>query len=263
MFSRARVILSVALVALCAAIVAALVRGRHAVVSGSGSGDSEQAVSSEVEPRRRERPRSPGAILARSKEHLPEVTGGAKCSVDNHAVFRAVRVATLAIAQGYETSGVEAAANQAEPYLLGMIHAMRTIDPQLLVGLRDEFAADLCGPSARSGVDLMMYAKAVLMDSSIASSKANNCALKRLDAEDATLWSLLDAWNASGREPLPALADIRRWAVDERTMRRLGSPREAAEARMAMAEEISSRVRVSTSSKDIVTFELAEKPTKE
>ena len=43
--------------------------------------------------------------------------------------------------------GVEAQANATEPYMIGMIQAIRAIDPNILTELSDVYADEMCGKS--------------------------------------------------------------------------------------------------------------------
>jgi hypothetical protein len=124
---------------------------------------------------------------------------------------------------------LETQVNNIADYLRGVLTAARAIDPSVLVALRDEYEGRLCGADAPPDLDVMVYAKLVTLGPEVASPRALNCALTRRDTEDIVLWSLLDAWNAGGRPPLPALSSIERSATDERTTRRLKTLQEQAE----------------------------------
>jgi hypothetical protein len=157
---------------------------------------------------------SPSSSHARSNVHA-----------DIPSVFRALRVTTASATESVKRLGVEAQANAAEPYLIGMIQAIRAIDPNILTALRDVYADELCGSGDIPREQVMTYARAVMFEARLGSARGLECALKQNAREDVVLWSLLDAWNSTGRDPLPILATIGAAATDERTRRRLDPDR--------------------------------------
>jgi hypothetical protein len=132
--------------------------------------------------------------------------------------------------------GVEAQANATEPYMIGMIQAIRAIDPNILTGLRDVYADEMCGTSEQTPAQILAYAKAVLFEAQLGSGRGIECALKRNPQENVVTWALLDAWDGSGRDPLPILATIGASAKDERTLRRLNPEQDGAERVAAVRE---------------------------
>jgi hypothetical protein len=116
--------------------------------------------------------------------------------------------------------------NQMADYLMGMIQAVRAINPEVFVSLRNSLADGICHDGFDSDRDLLLFSRLAVMEASIGSPRAIDCALKRHNKEDVVLWSLLDAWNASGRPPISALSSIQ--PSDERTQRRLAPPEEMA-----------------------------------
>jgi hypothetical protein len=156
--------------------------------------------------------------------------------VDIPNVYRTLKMTTNMAATGVSGLGVEAQANAVEPYMIGMIQAIRAIDPGILTGLRDVYAEELCGKSEQTPAQIMVYAKAVIFEAQLGSGRGLECALKRNPQEDVVTWSLLDAWNSSGREPLPSLASIGASAKDERTLRRLNPDQDRAQ-RLAAGRE--------------------------
>ena len=103
--------------------------------------------------------------------------------------------------------------------------------------MRDVYAEEMCGKSEQSPAQIMVYAKAVTFEARLGSARGLECALKRSPHEDVVTWSLLDAWNNSGREPLPSLATIGASAKDERTLRRLADPEQERARRLAAGSE--------------------------
>lgn len=132
--------------------------------------------------------------------------------------------------------GVEAQANSMNLYLQGMVATIRQADPDLLPFLKDELADDLCGDAA-TDLDAMTFASLALIEPSIASGRGLSCAIEKHTKEDAVLWSLLDAWNVSGREPIPQIATIARSATDARTRDRLLPPEERQKQVSQLVEE--------------------------
>jgi hypothetical protein len=128
-------------------------------------------------------------------------------------------------------------ANQMDPYLLGMIEMLRVVDPTSLDALRQALADDTCDNASRDGLDFILLAKLILVEPKLASPRALDCALQRHPTEDFVLWSLLDAYDVTSREPLPSLAAIRKNAKDDRTLRRLAPSREKRLAQAPAVEE--------------------------
>lgn len=155
--------------------------------------------------------------------------------VNSQEVLRTVRATALNVARGYLPLGIEPAANEMTPYLIGMVRALRTVDPKVVEALGQEIADDICNRPSTDDVDLMLYSRLMTVDAALGSPRALNCAFTKHATEDVVLWSLLDAWNASGREPLPALGSLARHATDERTTRRFLSPEEQRQKRQLNA----------------------------
>lgn len=156
--------------------------------------------------------------------------------VDIPNVYRTLKMTTkLALVSGTGL-GVEAQATSVEPYMIGMIQAIRAIDPSILTELKDTYADEMCGKAELTPAQIIVYAKAVTFEAKLGSSRGVECALKRSPNEDVVTWSLLDAWIASGREPLPAVAALGASARDERTRSRLNPDQERAELLAARRE---------------------------
>ena len=177
------------------------------------------------EPRRRSEPRDRWSSQAGPAVH-----------VDIPNVYRALKATTKIAATGSDGLGVEAQANATEPFMIGMIEAIRAIDPNILTGLRDVYADEMCGKAEQTPAQIMVYAKAVLFEARLGSGRGLECALKRNPQEDVVTWSLLDAWDNAGQEPLPVIATIGASAKDERTLRRL-NPEQARARRLAAGME--------------------------
>jgi hypothetical protein len=148
-------------------------------------------------------------------------TSVVRSPVSGARILGSVRDIALRVARPHESLGLEGMANQMDPYLLGMIEMLRVVDEGAVLALRQALTDDICDNPSRQGIDLILLAKLVLIEPQLASPEALNCALERHSEEDFVLWSLLDAYNTTSREPLPSLAAIRESAKDERTHRRL------------------------------------------
>lgn len=122
---------------------------------------------------------------------------------------------------------VELQANQMGDYIYGTIKTIRAVDPNMFLALRNDFESDICNGSA-TDLDLMVFAKFANVQMEVASPRTFHCALSGRTKEDATMWSLLDAWNNAGRPPIPEVEDIKRNATDPRTLSRFLSQEEQA-----------------------------------
>jgi hypothetical protein len=127
-------------------------------------------------------------------------------------------------ANGNPAEPLELRINHMEGHLLGMLQAIRAIDPDLIPALRDQFESDICGGKSTE-IDLLVFAKLGSLQASMLSPRALDCALWGRKTEDVVLWSLLDAWQVAGQPALPSVASIQSNAQDQRTTRRL-APRD-------------------------------------
>jgi hypothetical protein len=168
-------------------------------------------------------------------EARPAAPPAAEPTISGTRLLGAIRDTAVRVARPHESLGLEGMANQMDPYLLGMIEMLRVVDRQAIARLRQALSDDTCGDARREELDLVLVAKLILLEPSLASPEALGCALQRHPEENFVLWSLLDAHEVAGRPPVPALAAIRRNAKDERTVRRLSSSREGRMARASPA----------------------------
>lgn len=158
---------------------------------------------------------------AESSSKPARSTSNDQCRVDpgaGRSVLRAVGM--IAKVPEYSEANLEQKVNSITPYLAGLIQGLRAADPRVMHQFRDELADKTCRTD-RTDFDLAVFAKLAILQPELGSSRAINCALEGRKQEDYILWSVLDVWNASGRQPVPALASIERTASDERTRRRL------------------------------------------
>jgi hypothetical protein len=232
--ARARhggLIIGVAVLAAVIISAVAFVAGR---ISAPRSHDASKALptlreapsrSEATEETRRARARS-----VPSRDPLPNQDSGiATPSKTSHeSASRAVLTDIQArlSSRARQNLPVEAQANNLADYLRGVVTAIRAIDPAIFSTLRAAYEEQICGSEPPPDIDLLLYAKLVGLEANMASPRALDCALERRQSEDVVVWSILDAWNASGRPEIPALDSIRRRAVDDRTKLRLLSPDE-------------------------------------
>jgi hypothetical protein len=119
----------------------------------------------------------------------------------------------------------ESAVDQTGTYLYGSLDAVRIARPELLGELSQRIERSLC--DARSTpARLGMAARMILHAPDLGTARGFECLFNRHQAEDALLWSALDAWRASGLPRVEALARIERHATDEQTRQRFLSDRE-------------------------------------
>jgi hypothetical protein len=134
----------------------------------------------------------------------------------------------------YQDLGVEAAGNAMVPYLMGMLATLRNVNPSLIGDLRDALAERTCSTSP-SDAELMMVAHLIMTDAELGSRRTLECALRRHKTEDVVLWTMLDAWKATGRPPIQSVNELGASASDARTTRRLSDPEKGRQDRIAEA----------------------------
>lgn len=125
----------------------------------------------------------------------------------------------------------EARAERVRDYLTGTVMGAIHADPQMRSAFSQQFTAALCNrsPKPEEIISLAHVAQAV---PDVPTREGFDCFFeKKRTAEDAPLWSMLDAWRDSGQEKSPALARLQAAAKDERTARRFLSNEEAAAQR--------------------------------
>jgi hypothetical protein len=142
----------------------------------------------------------------------------------------------LAEAKGMEGFGVETAGSVMGPYLRGMMTGLRATNPELVRDMGESLAERTCS-HAQSDIEIMMVAEMVMAaPSELGSAQTFECALQGRKQEDVPLWTMIDAWRASGRPMPPALAQIQDAATDERTKNRLSNYEQALKDRVAAGE---------------------------
>jgi hypothetical protein len=138
-----------------------------------------------------------------------------------------VRFRMLNLVPNPEEVGLEAVGNMMEPYVQGTLSTLRSVNPALIGALRDSLVERTCA-HPQSDVELMLAARMLLTDSNLGAPRIFDCGLRGRKKEDIVLWTMLDAWRAAGRPSTEVVADIKAFAIDERTIRRLtaDSPQE-------------------------------------
>ena len=200
------------------------IRSRNRPSEAAGKADLVKSPTNEVSPKVADKP--PPPILDRvpfqPAARSDQASDALVASRASAAMLKDIR--QLVDLRSKLNQPLEAQVNQMVDYLMGMIQAIRAINPEMFVSLRNNLADGICHDGFNSDRDLLLFSRLALIESSIGSARAIDCALKQHNKEDAVLWSLLDAWNASGRPPVPSLSSIE--PSDERTKRRLAPPDE-------------------------------------
>jgi hypothetical protein len=128
----------------------------------------------------------------------------------------ALRSKLLTNAKYLEPAGFEATANSMIPHMQGVIMALRSVDPELIKEVQADMSQRMCDGEP-TDMEIMLFAKSVVVDPAIATAGSLECALSRRAREDIVMWTLLDAWRTAGAPPIPSTAALRRSATDERT----------------------------------------------
>ena len=126
-----------------------------------------------------------------------------------------------------ERAPVEARVNSIEGYLLGVSLALQASGTSALKAMSDQFADEICSGSHRTDLDLMIFGRLAMIQPAVSSERALGCAFDGRKKEDVVLWTLLKAWNSTGRPVMPAIASIASEATDQRTKTLLLPPEEA------------------------------------
>jgi hypothetical protein len=82
-----------------------------------------------------------------------------------------------------------------------------------------------------------MLSRMMLVDSDLGSPRTFDCALRGRKKEDVVLWSMLDAWVASGRPNTEVVSSVGAFAADPRTVDRLNPDSPGNHARVAAIEQ--------------------------
>lgn len=129
----------------------------------------------------------------------------------------------------------EARANQLRPFVHGLADGIRKTRPDLFKALAEDFNDRLCKEEMSDDRTILLsYFAADLPE--MVDTRGLDCFFSRAKGkEDVPLWSMLDAWRASGLEKTAALAQVQDTASDQRTIRRFMTPEDQQAARSAGA----------------------------
>jgi hypothetical protein len=152
------------------------------------------------------------------------------------AVLDIARIHLLNIIPNPQPGQMELIGNTMEPYIQGMLMALRSTNPALIGALRDDLSERACD-HPQSDVELTMLSRMMLVDSDLGSPRIFDCALRGRKKEDVVLWSMLDAWVAAGRPNTEVMSRIEAFAADARTVDRLTADSPGQRARLAAIEQ--------------------------
>lgn len=189
--------------------------------------ETAREPASELGARAVEGRRSSPTVVGRMRPRSP-----ADCdsSVNSPAQTSALLISQIRRLPGQTSSDddvLEGRVNRLNDYFLGMSLTLESLNPAFLAAVADQFADDICSGRHRTDMDLMLFARLALIQPGVSSERALNCAFDGRKAEDTVLWSLLRAWNSTGRPIVPAIDAIAADATDVRTRRLLLPPNEA------------------------------------
>jgi hypothetical protein len=139
--------------------------------------------------------------------------------------------------QHMESQMLEAQLNAVDDFLVGAIHALRLVNPEVVRAMANEWEEDICSGAHKEDIDLMLFARLGTIEADIASTKAMSCALDGRPQEDIVLFSLLRAWNAKGQPKLAPIDAIRSTATDGRTKELLMPPDERRRLQLEQAQK--------------------------
>jgi hypothetical protein len=146
---------------------------------------------------------------------------------------RSVRALLARVAERESPGAVpEAAAAMSRAFLFGWLDAIRYTSSEILDGVGQELRDRICAGSL-TPAESIMVGQVFQIAPEVSSSEAFECFFSRFSAEETPLWTMLDAWNVSGAEPLAALERIKATAADPRTRRRFAPVDPAREAESA------------------------------
>src|SRR6185503_802965 len=192
---RPRLVLAVrprVLLAMCTvgtALVALLlgflqVRGRNRSSETAGKADLVKSPANETSPKVTDQ--APPPILERVPFTVAARTDQASdalvASRASAAMIKDIR--HLVDLRSKLNQPLELQINQMVDYLMGTIQAIRAINPEMFVSLRNNLADGICYDGFDSDKDLLLFARLAVMEASIGSARAIDCALKRHNKED-------------------------------------------------------------------------------
>lgn len=188
--------------------------------AGRNSRGAEQVISP---PRR-----SPNDVVADEGAHRHSQTQSeARRLVDG------VTRELLLKAKPREALGIESVGSAMAPYLRGMMTGLLATNPELVREMGEALAEQTCS-HPQSDVELMIVSHMVFAaPQQLGKPRTFECALQGRKKEDVLLWTMIDAWRASG-QPMPsAIAEMQEVATDDRTKRRLSNYEQSRNERLA------------------------------
>jgi hypothetical protein len=182
--------------------------------------------------------RSPSSEAPSRVTPWPSFSGPSSARANADRLFRPIR--REAISKAKARFSIEAMAVEKDEYFRGMLDTARALDPEVIPAMRDQLEANMCNGPADTDVDLILYARMILVDRTVGTQRGLDCAIQHHHQEDVVLWTLLDAWNAMGR---PALSDqsFLQTAMDDRTRKRLMPPDDRARRAIEFKQTIQNR----------------------
>ncbi len=117
----------------------------------------------------------------------------------------------------------EAIANDMTDYIGGWLDAVAAVASDAERSeIADQLRAYVCD-STISDAELIMLTRAMTYFPNEATGEGFDCIMSRRETEDIVLWTVMDAYLATGLAPSGVFDDWRDRAVDPRTIRRLGA----------------------------------------
>jgi hypothetical protein len=172
---------------------------------------------------------STDAVAEEAARRRAELQQQARTLVDD------VSTQLLIEAKATAADSVEAAGFGMTQYLRGMVAGLRS-NPELLTQVGEALAERTCS-HPQSDLELVMVSQMVMAAPEVlAAPRTFDCALSGRTKEDVPLWSLVDAWRASGKPMPAAIAAIAASATDERTTRRLSNYEASMKERLAAGD---------------------------
>jgi hypothetical protein len=232
-----RLLIGVAVLSMLAltGVVVGVLNGRRHVRTAAAV---DEVAETEGE-RASERPTSSAAAAVRHVSR-PATDEGAFRRAQDQLQARAVLVRAshhlLKTIRDPQPDQMEAVGYQMEPYIQGMLMALRNTNPALVGALRDELTERACD-HPQSDLELTMLSRMMLNDPDLGSPRIFDCALRGRKKEDVVLWSMMDAWVAAGRPNTEVMSGIGAFAADARTVDRLTADSPGQRARLAAIEQ--------------------------
>jgi hypothetical protein len=216
-------------------LVVGLRNGRRHVRTSAAVGE----IAETEEERASDRSRPSAATATRQVSRAATDEGAfrrAQEQLQARAVLNRASFRLLNIIRNPQPDQIETVGYAMEPYIQGILMALRSTNPGLIGALRDELTERACD-HPQSDLELTMLSRMMLNDSDLGSPRIFDCALRGRKKEDVVLWSMMDAWVAAGRPKTEVMAGIAAFAADARTVDRLTEDSPGQRARLAAIEQ--------------------------